>query len=103
MAILNIRNFDDESHQRLRMRAARNRRSMEAEARQILEDAMAAEAASAVAAASDLQRFVADLYDDARPEGVTDDFLAERRREAQRELGESGATEPGPPDAGGAR
>ncbi len=61
MAILNIRNFDDESHQRLRMRAARNRRSMEAEARQILEDAMAAEIASAAAAATDLQQFVVDL------------------------------------------
>ncbi|MEY3012514.1 MAG: Arc-like binding domain [Pseudomonadota bacterium] len=91
MAILNIRNFDDESHQRLRMRAARNRRSMEAEARQILEDAMAAEIASAAAAATDLQQFVVDLYGDALPGGVTDDFLAERRLEARREADEADA------------
>lgn len=41
MALLTIRNLDDDVKERLRVRAARNRRSMEAEARAILKDALA--------------------------------------------------------------
>ncbi|GIH70170.1 FitA-like ribbon-helix-helix domain-containing protein [Sphaerimonospora thailandensis] len=41
MAALSIRNLDDEVKRRLRMRAARHGRSMEAEARAILEEAVA--------------------------------------------------------------
>jgi plasmid stability protein len=41
MAILNIRKLPDDVHARLRLRAAHNRRSMEAEARDILERACA--------------------------------------------------------------
>ena len=40
MAILNIRNLDPEVHKALRLRAAGNGRSMEAEVRAILDDAV---------------------------------------------------------------
>jgi plasmid stability protein len=40
MATLTIRNVDLELHRRLRMRAAQNGRSMEAELRQIINDAV---------------------------------------------------------------
>jgi plasmid stability protein len=40
MAALSIRNLDDEVRERLRVRAARHGRSMEAEARAILVDAV---------------------------------------------------------------
>ncbi len=42
MAALSIRNLDDEVKHRLHVRAARHGRSMEAEARAILEDAVTA-------------------------------------------------------------
>jgi plasmid stability protein len=38
MATLTIRKFDDEAYQRLRERARANNRSLEAEARQLLEE-----------------------------------------------------------------
>lgn len=40
MADLSVRGLGDDVRERLRVRAARNRRSMEAEARQILTDAV---------------------------------------------------------------
>lgn len=40
MAALSIRNLDDRVHERLRVRAAEHGRSMEAEVRTILEDAV---------------------------------------------------------------
>jgi plasmid stability protein len=40
MAALSIRNLDDRVHERLRIRAAEHGRSMEAEVREILEDAV---------------------------------------------------------------
>ncbi|HOP16294.1 MAG TPA: plasmid stabilization protein [Gammaproteobacteria bacterium] len=43
MASITIRNLDDETKERLRVRAAHRRRSMEAEARSILREALAAE------------------------------------------------------------
>jgi plasmid stability protein len=43
MSTLTIRNVDPEVQQRLRVRAAQNGRSMEAELRQIIKDAVAAE------------------------------------------------------------
>ena len=42
MATLTVRNLDPEVHKRLRVRAAESGRSMEAEIRQILQDAVAA-------------------------------------------------------------
>ena len=58
MAILNIRKLPDDVHARLRLRAAHNGRSMEAEARDILERACAhhytaAEGSSSVADGTD--------------------------------------------------
>ena len=44
MASITIRNLSDEDKQRLRIRAAENGRSMEAEARAILHDALLGEA-----------------------------------------------------------
>lgn len=41
MASLNIRKLDDETHARLRIRAAQHGRSMEEEARQLLREALA--------------------------------------------------------------
>jgi antitoxin FitA len=43
MASITIRNLDDETKERLRVRAAHRRRSMEEEARSILREALAAE------------------------------------------------------------
>lgn len=40
MAVMTIRNLDDEVRDKLRIRAAHNRRSMEAEVRAILADAV---------------------------------------------------------------
>ena len=46
MATLTIRGLDDDTKSRLRVRAARHGRSMEAEVRSILEEALPAEQAS---------------------------------------------------------
>lgn len=86
MAVLTIRKLPDDVHARLRVRAAKNGRSMEAEARAIL-----AEGCSEVEApvsASDLQRWVDQLYGGNKPKNVVDDLIAERRREAEREEAE---------------
>ena len=85
MAILNIRNFNDASHRRLRMRAARNGRSMEAEARAILEQAVAADAGQDAVVAADLQQFVADLYEGDLPQDASESLIAARREEAANE------------------
>ena len=45
MASITIRNLDDETKERLRVRAAHRRRSMEEEARSILREALDAETA----------------------------------------------------------
>jgi antitoxin FitA len=45
MASITIRNLDDETKERLRVRAAHRRRSMEEEARHILREALDAEGA----------------------------------------------------------
>lgn len=80
MATLTIRNLPDDVRERLRMRAARAGRSMEAEVRAILTEASVAEARRASAEA--LQAWVDRLYGESRPRGVADDLIAERRREA---------------------
>jgi plasmid stability protein len=83
MATLNIRNLPDEVHARLRIRAARAGRSMEAEARAILTGACGPEEPTMDATA--LQGWVDELYADQLPRGVVDGLIAERRREAARE------------------
>jgi plasmid stability protein len=91
MATLNIRNLPDEVHKRLRMRAAKHGRSMEAEARDILAEACdSAERPQpnrkeALAKAKRLQALIDRLYGHRKPENVVDQFLAERRREALRD------------------
>lgn len=79
MATLNIRNLPDEVHARLRLRAARAGRSMEAEARAILTAACAQEPVDT------LQDWVDALYGTAKPTRVVEDLIEERRREAARE------------------
>lgn len=83
MAKLSIRNLPDDVHARLRVRAALHGRSMEAEGRDILSSACRT-ATSPVTDPSALQALVDDLYGLAKPAGVVDQFIAERRREAER-------------------
>lgn len=83
MAVLTIRNLSDEVRERLRRRAARAGRSMEAEARAILTDACVAEERRLSGAA--LQAWVDRLYGDERPSGVVDELIESRRGEAASE------------------
>jgi plasmid stability protein len=82
MGILNIRNLPDDVHGALRQRAALNGTSMEAEARAIL---TAAVRPQATLSPEQLQNMVDNLCRPDRPSHVVDDFLRERRREAQSE------------------
>jgi plasmid stability protein len=59
MAALNIRNLDDTVKRRLQVRAARHGRSMEAEARAIIAEAVSEPADSAGLFAALLDRFAA--------------------------------------------
>ncbi|MGH6915529.1 MAG: FitA-like ribbon-helix-helix domain-containing protein [Geminicoccales bacterium] len=92
MAALNIRNLPDEVHRRLRVRAAKAGRSMEAEARAILSavcvpaDPMSE--ADVRTQVKELQDLIDRLYGGNKPKNVVDDLIAERRREAARELSE---------------
>ena len=83
MATLNIRNLPDPVHARLRLRAARAGRSMEAEARTILSDSCRPPASDNELLA--LQDLVDELYGDAKPSRVVDELIADRRREALQE------------------
>ena len=83
MPVLNIRNLPDDVHRRLRMRAARASRSMEAEARAILTKACLEEAGSKRAAT--LPGWVSKLYGRRKPTRVVDDLITQRRKEAARE------------------
>lgn len=83
MAVLNIRNLPDEVHARLRLRAARAGRSMEAEARAILTATCLEDSQAKPATA--LQHLVDRLYGKGRPRNVADALIAERRREAAEE------------------
>ena len=83
MAVLNIRNLPAEVHARLRVRAARGGRSMEAEARAIL--AAVCMEGDSHRPASTLQDWVGELYGLKKPRKVVDALIAERRREAAKE------------------
>ena len=83
MAALNIRNLPSEVHARLRVRAAKAGRSMEAEARSILIEACKIEQPSLLPTA--LQAWVDELYDNRKPFNVVDTLLSERRQEAKQE------------------
>lgn len=85
MATITVRNLPDEIRRRLRQRAARAGRSMEAEVREILTRASLEDERSASVEA--LQEWVDRLYGGRKPTGVVDDLIAERRSEAARETG----------------
>lgn len=80
MAILNIRNLPDDVHARLRVRAAKAGRSMEAEARAILTAVVSQDTPSVPA--TDLQAWVDQLYGGNKPTNVVETLIAERRQEA---------------------
>lgn len=83
MASVTIRNVPEEVRARLRERAARAGRSMEAEIRRILVEASLAEDRGA--SSEGLQEWVDRLYKGRKPTGVVDDLIKERRRQAARE------------------
>ena len=87
MATLNIRRLPEDVHAKLRLRAAKAGRSMEAEARMILAEAVRQPEPKPVDLAA-LRAFMMRLYGGELPSGVVDDLIAERRREARRELEE---------------
>lgn len=83
MATLTVRNLPDDVRNRLRVRAAENGRSMEAEVRDVLSAAVRDEAQPL--SAEDVKKRVRAVQKAFRPykkpgESVVDDFLAERRR-----------------------
>jgi len=82
MATLSIRNLPDDVHARLRVRAAKAGRSMEAEARAILAEACPPPKSATLA---DLRETIRELFDGDPPSGVVDEFIADRRAEAARE------------------
>ena len=87
MATLSIRNLPDDVHRKLRVRAARHGRSMEAEARAILAEAADTDGEPALSVA-ELQAIMRTMYDGKLPTGVVDELITERRREAAREAAE---------------
>ena len=80
MATLTIRNLPDEIYDRLRTRAARNKRSMEAEARDIVSAAVRPTPESSAEAVRRMQELVARLPKETRDNFTVDNFLAERRK-----------------------
>ena len=94
MAVLTIRNLPDEIRTRLRVRASRNGRSMEAEARAILSGAVNAPASDEMPEAlARLQNWIAQSSKK-RPKamggGKIESFLRDRRRSAIKEAIEDG-------------
>jgi plasmid stability protein len=86
MAVLNIRNLPSDVHVRLRIRAAKAGRSMEAEARAILSEACApGDGNDDAPAPLSLPDWVDELFGPSKPKNVVDDLIAERRAEAARE------------------
>lgn len=83
MAVLTIRNVPDEVRTRLRLRAARAGRSMEAEARAILAGVFDHDPQGRSAAS--LQEWVGRLYGKKKPRRVVEVLLEERRKDAKRE------------------
>ena len=83
MASLTIRNLPDDVRARLRLRAARSGRSMEAEIRAILTEASLADSRRESAEA--LQAWVDKAYGKRKPRSVADQLIAERRGKASSE------------------
>lgn len=94
MKTITIRNVPDEDYRALRVRAAQNGRSMEAELRALIERARAEPyappsprpaLAEIQAATRDLQAHFAKVFPKREPWAYIDEFVAERRAEAARE------------------
>jgi len=83
MAVLTIRNVPEEVRARLRLRAAKAGRSVEAEIRAMLADASSRD--EEARPASSLQEWVDRLYGKRRPRRVVDTLIEERRKAAKRE------------------
>ena len=83
MAVLNIRNLSDAVHKRLRIRAARNGRSMEAEARAILTEVCGEQEAENTAAR--LPELIQQMYGGTPPKNTVEELISERRKEAGKE------------------
>jgi plasmid stability protein len=90
MATLTIRNLPDDVHNALRRQAAEHRRSMEAEAREVLRTGVARKPTEAERkqAVAELQAMGAEIKN-RLPEGwsLVDELIAERRLEAAWESG----------------
>ena len=78
MATLTIRNLPQEVYDRLRIRAAENRRSMEAEAREVLAKALPPKL-SLEEALRKVDEMVARMPPEAQKKLSVDSFLTERR------------------------
>lgn len=86
MSTLTIRKLPDDVHARLRVRAATNGRSMEAEVRAILVSACSEEQTQRrLEAWQALKARTSAAYGASKPTHVVDDFIAERRAEAAKE------------------
>ncbi len=84
MPDINVRNLPVSVHTKLRIRAARAGRSMEAEVRTILSQACQSEAQGA--SPESLQSWVDGLYrGKQKPRGLVAALIRERRREAEAE------------------
>ena len=81
MATVTIRNLPDEVHAALRIRAATDGMSMEAEMRNILTEVCLNKHTSPFR----LQNIVDQLYKGDLPSNVVDDLIRDRRAEAARE------------------
>lgn len=84
MSTLSVRNLPADVHRELRLRAARKGRSMEAEARAILAEACRPRRPVQEVVA-ELQRWIDESYGAAKPKGVVDELIRERRAAADRE------------------
>lgn len=96
MATLTIRNLPDEVHDALRRQAAEHRRSMEAEARAVIQAAVAnrpseAQRGEAIARLQAMK----PRFDRGEPEGwsAVDEFLAEKHLDAAWDVGKVTAEE----------
>jgi plasmid stability protein len=79
MPTLTIRNLPEQVHAALRMLAAQDGLSVEAEVRNILTNACKDKKSAA-----SLQQFVDDLYQGKKPDHVVEQLIRERRVEAEK-------------------
>ncbi len=87
MTSLSIRKLPDDVYARLRVRAARAGRSIEAEVREILAEAVAGEPAPRF----DLQALQELVRETVGPgHSLSEELIGERRREAEKEAKENG-------------